>query len=697
MKTWEEAFKPVMKARGWDIRPGQALLGDAVLEALENHTNVAALAPVATGKSMVAIVPAVLAIQEAKAKNRAFRAVVSTGTITLQDQIIKKDLPDIKSIYGGFSYKKLMGRGRYLCLEHLKAESVGRDETNALYNKLQTRIDNLGDGEMADVERVLARRVTNEEWSRMCGSTEFCGDNQCDAGNCFGTKARNEALKADLVVCNHALLAAHLDSKLSAVEGEGILGIIDFLVVDEAHELPQVLTDAWTHTLSEYELTNFSGNIMSGFQWAQEKVRTDKNLAIATEFSLGELEKSILAIKKFYMLLAEDKGIKWSDSSTALALQYVRKTDAEINSLMNEFEVNLPLVLESCQTTFAKTLKFLTQAKISADERNLKGRRKLNKGYRAIKELTEIIDIIQKAIVTKDGIISSFGTDYGVRMDGWTNHKGEDKFTLYMTPLGVSKKASEIWADIPTNLIMSGTLEDLTDGSLRYAKDSIGFPPCKEIRVPAAFDYSQQQLVYITKAQHERVSDTSWYSFHELVALLEASGGRALVLFTSRRELEQAAEKLRELSIQGKFHHRLLVQEKDSDKQELAQLFKKDTSSVLLGLRSFFTGFDVPGESLSLLVLCRFPLPRYSVECKQQIAYWRMRGFPKWYEREALTVFQQGAGRLIRSASDKGVVALLDQRAMDSKSNVYSTMSLGVQSLGSYVVQDIDTVKNFLA
>jgi ATP-dependent DNA helicase DinG len=168
------------------------------------------------------------------------------------------------------------------------------------------------------------------------------------------------------------------------------------------------------------------------------------------------------------------------------------------------------------------------------------------------------------------------------------------------------------------------------------------------------------------------------------------------VLFTSRKELDWAAEQLKRYQALGHFSYPIYVQEKDSNKNKLMESFKNDVDSVLLATKSFFVGIDVPGESLSLVALVKFPLPRYSAECRQQITHWKNRGFPRWYEREALTIFQQASGRLIRSSGCKGTVALLDWRAMDTTSNVYKTMKLGVESLGSPVTQNLGVVKEFL-
>jgi ATP-dependent DNA helicase DinG len=204
-----------------------------------------------------------------------------------------------------------------------------------------------------------------------------------------------------------------------------------------------------------------------------------------------------------------------------------------------------------------------------------------------------------------------------------------------------------------------------------------------------------QQLVYITKANRDKV-DGAQYSLSELLDLINVAKGRSLVLFTSRKELDYATEQIQYLRNMGHFPYNVLVQTKDADKQKLIEAFKSDISSVLLATKSFFVGIDVPGEALTHLSLVKWPNPRYDALCKQQIAHWRMRGFPNWYERESLTLFQQASGRLIRSSGCKGVVSLLDFRANDAESNVFKTAKKGVTTLQSSITQDIATVKAFL-
>jgi ATP-dependent DNA helicase DinG len=138
------------------------------------------------------------------------------------------------------------------------------------------------------------------------------------------------------------------------------------------------------------------------------------------------------------------------------------------------------------------------------------------------------------------------------------------------------------------------------------------------------------------------------------------------------------------------------VQEKDSNKDTLADDFKEDIHSVLLATKSFFTGFDAPGETLSMVVMCKFPLPRYSVECRMMIVHWRKRGFPNWYSRLALTDLEQAFGRLIRSSGCRGILAMLDYRVVDSSTNVGRTAAIGMSAVGSPITYNMNAVGQFL-
>lgn len=693
---WASAFAPVM-AQGREIREGQAILGQAIIDAVEHRTSIAAEASTGVGKSFASLIPVITQINKMKKLKRPYRAVVSTETLILQRQLVEKDLPFLASLYPGINYRKLMGRTNYLCFEVAKGAAVGDMFMNMQVEKLKTRQSSIGDGEKKDVERVLGRELTKDQWDKIASSSSFCPDNQCSGEKCYSTRARNLAMAADLVVVNHAILATDLDMKMGDPLADGILGQFECLIVDEGHQLEPTFVNAWTKEISERDLEKMAGSIAEGIELSKAIV-TNHRISKLVNDSLEEMRDLLANVKSYYMLLNEKAGQDWDGSSTSLSLKYpLGKPNGPLAYAMDEFESENPGRLARAEQSLDEASKFLAQVVFKAAEEKIKGIRKIRKGYTAASELLETVRIISKAFETKDGIIHQYGT-YGALVDGWETFKDKKPMmTIRLVPLDISTRAKQLWGKEggQTNILLSATLTDLTDGTFRYARECIGFPAGKDVKVGSAFDMQRQQLVYITPANREKVEGAQ-YSFSELLDLINVTKGRSLVLFTSRKELDWATEQIHNLRNMGHFPYNVLVQTKDADKQKLIETFKSDINSVLLATKSFFVGIDVPGEALTHLALAKWPNPRYDALCKQQIAHWRMRGFPNWYERESLTLFQQASGRLIRSSGCKGVVSLLDFRANDAESNVFKTAKKGVTTLQSSITQDIAHVKAFL-
>lgn len=693
---WSEIFAPVM-AQGREVRDGQAALGQAIITAVETKGNLVAEAGTGTGKSFASLIPLIHQIKIAKKHSKPYRAIVSTETLILQRQLIEKDLPFLSSLYPGFVYRKLMGRSNYLCFEVAKVAAVADIYMNQMVEKLKTRSTNLGNGEKSDIERVLGRELTPEQWSKIASSSQFCPDNQCSGEKCYSTRARELAKSADLVVVNHAILATDIEMKAGDPLADGMLGQFEALVVDEGHQLEPVLVAQWTKEFSERDLETMAGKVTQGVEDAKSIV-ANHQIGLTANNSMDELRDLLKNVKSFYMLLGQKSNQEWKNSSTSLSIKTVRgAVTGPLAYAMDEFENDNPGRLVRAEAALTEICEYLAKVTHKAAEEKIKGVRKIRKGWTAARELLEIVQIISKALETSDGIIQAYGT-YGALVDGWEKRDGTPGMTIRLVPLDVSARAKAIWGKPggQTNILLSATLTDLTDGSFRYARECIGFPAGPELRVNSPFDMRAQQLVYITPANRQRVEGAQ-YSLGELLDLIMAARGRSLILFTSRKELEYAYENLQYIRNTGQFPYTLLVQNKDSDKQKLMEQFKSDTSSVLLATKSFFVGIDVPGEALSFLGLVKWPNERYDALCKQQIAHWRMRGFPRWYERMSLTLFGQAAGRLIRSSGCRGVVGVLDFRANDAESNVYKTAKLGITTLGSPITQDIAKVKEFLA
>lgn len=696
---WSTIFSPVAE-KGREAREGQALLGQEIIDVIENGGTLMGEAATGTGKSFAVAIPMINEVLRRKSQRKFYKCVISTETITLQTQLVDKDLPFLKTLYPGFTFRKLMGRSNYICFNSASLLTKGRMDLHSTFETLKTRQLNLGDGEHADMERVLGRTVNAEEWEFFVGSSKFCVDNQCEKDKCYAARARELAMLADIVVVNHAILATDIEMKVTSGGGafaDGMLGPINVLAVDEAHKLEAVLVDQWTKKLTDWELADQSASVLDAINIAMG-VTAHATVAHNCVTALDGMQEVLTNIQNFYHRICLMDGVDWDGSETALSLKYLTGADEPTTHLMNEFENENPKRLAATEKALIEAVNYLTTTRqtIVNDEMKLKGMRNLNKGLRAAKDLLETVRIISKAIETKNGIVQQYGA-FGVVVDGWRRRNGDKGMTIRLTPLDVSHRAKALWAGIPTCIAISATLRDLTENNFRYARTSIAFPPGKEIIVDTPFELGTQQLIYVTKKEYPKVEEGQ-YSFQEMVELIKATKGRALVLFTSRKELDYAAQALKHYQGQNwaAFPYKIFVQEKDSNKSKLATDFKSDVNSVLLATKSFFTGFDAPGETVSIVILAKWPLPRYSVTCRQQITHWRMRRFPNWYAMLSLTDALQGAGRLVRSSDCKGVIALLDFRVYDSTSNVSKIATTGIDALGSPVTDDIQDVAQFV-
>lgn len=699
METWVDEFSPVANL-GWGVREGQEKLGNAIIKVLTYGGTLVGQAECGTGKSLASLIPVIHKIKDAKANKKTYRAVVSTETLTLQRQLDTKDLPFLKEVYGGFTYKKLLGRSNYICFNRAKEEAKGQVNTELLRVNIDSKRNALTSGEKEDVERVLGRSISKDEWSSLSGSSEYCADNQCDSDECFGSKAREEALLADIVVVNHSILAIDYNIKSTAFgmdNPDGMFGQVNAIIVDEAHKLEEVLSNQWSEKFTDWEIADHLARLVDGVDLAYSHNNSNNFRPFAADLD-RTLLKFFETTKDFFSAIEDKYGRTWDNSENPLSMQFLEKPTDRLRGLMNEFEAVGPSLTDAIINNYAelskylvKTLSIMVVTKASGPFKKI-----VRKSITSLNYLNDLANLIGPAMQSKDGIVSYGGMVYGVTVNGWTSRKTDkDHMSIRAVPLDVGNKAKNIWNSATSSVLISATLEDLTRGNFDYFKRSMGITTSKDIRVESPFTMSRQQLVYITKQDHPAEEGTV-FSVEEIVDSVNASGGRSLLLFTSRKDLEMAHQMLLDYKVAGRFPYVMYVQTPDSDKAKLVDSFNKDTFSVLLGLKSMFTGIDIPGESLSNVIICRFPLSRYSSECKMKITYWRSQGFPTWYERDSLTVFQQAAGRLIRSEECIGVVSILDQRVNMAGSSVFKTAKTGIVALGSRVSQNLEDVTNHL-
>lgn len=695
LPTWETQFKPLSDT-GWSIREGQKTLAEAFSYALDNRGSVIGEAQTGTGKSLAAAIPMIHKIKEAKACNKSFRGIISTETITLQDQIVGKDLPMLQVIYKDFTFAKLMGRSNYLCLAsaHQNTAQLADNALNNYYMRLEKGSQRLVTGDRSEVEDFLGTKLTTFQWNALSGSTDFCAiENKCTHTDpCFSSKARAKALAADIVVCNHAILATDVEVKInnasSGMNVDGLLGAYNALVVDEGHRLIPVFTSSFTKEVTSWEIYNMGLDVIRGVEQAQ---KLDPIPVIEVQ---GYIENIQTAVKKSIDYFSADVD-EWHGHEAPLVFRsFSNNSSQRTKDIMLDYEKNVVRLLEEAITGLDSVKRRLARALGSSSGS------KWAKAKKAVKKAVKLIEactIIRESLLSTKGIAKNYGI-FGVTIRGWEKRETLEKSAVIsLEPLDVAPQLRSLWKEADTCLLMSATLADPTHKDpFKFIQVASGFPDTSKIVVAKSpFDFNDQQRVYVTDSSRSVLENTR-YSFDELHRLIMASQGRSLVLFTSRRELDEAAARLRILQSSGNMPYTLYVQEKDCDKKLLAQHFKEDIHSVLLGLDSFMTGFDAPGQTLSQVILCKFPNPRNNPQMKQKTYYWKTRGFPSYYSRAALEKFIQAGGRLIRSMDCKGVFSIIDQAVADEKSLVNRTASLGIKQINSPIIQKIEEVGEFI-
>lgn len=688
-KTWDQVFQPVRDARGLRSRGQQKTMGQAIIDGISQWNNVIVEAPTGTGKSLCALLPSIDYVLGKRSSGVEGRVVVSTATRNLQDQYIN-DLKSLVKIYDGkFTFCSLKGRDNYLCLDRFKNTSIGNADLKNIRFLLERKLSALTTGERGDVERILGREISNFEWSFLSGSSKYCADNKCKAEDgCFSTKARNIALASNIVITNNAILRVDADT-YDGPFSDNFLGPFDILIVDEAHELEASLISGWTEDLNEREIVDMFSDVSTALDRAG-LISNSGNLGYVAERCMTDTLDFIKASIDFFGALHET--VTWDKVTDVVSIKYVMNNASKhLIKAMHEYEVDRFSYSIEALPDIASYLESVLD---SLDQ----GNRKISKGLTAAYKLYSLILKMKKAIESKNGTFIHNDVPYSVVLDGFFRRNGDRSINFALMPIDISSFAAKIWQG-RICILMSATLRDLEDNSFRYLKTSLGFPDNpSELILDTVFNLKQHQLTYITQgasAYTDSVSEFvpgAQFFMDELVELIHAAKGRTLVLFTAKKELEFTHDFLKDAGLP----YPIYAQTDGVNKEKLGDLFRSNENSILLATKSFFQGFDAPGSTLSMVVLVKYPLLQYNAFCKNQIDWWRSRGFPNWYSSRSMEVFHQAAGRVIRNEEDYGVVALLDRRAIVPNSNVYHTAAKAVSALHSPVIRNTHEISKFL-
>lgn len=605
-------LRAVVAAIGGEPREGQLQMAEAIGEAFDAGHHVAIQAGTGTGKSLAYLVPA------ARTAREKGPVVIATATLALQRQLLERELPrltDSGPAFEGLTWAVLKGRQNYLCKQRLgEADQAqvsldfdeggsrlrGSLEEQALAVHEWANVTETGDRD--DVNMEIDARVWR---SVSVTSTECVGESRCAFGEeCFAALARQRAAEADIVVTNHAMLA------IDAIGKVPVLPERSALVIDEAHELVDRVTGA-----------------------------------VTSEVSIGALERLVVECTR----VVDDQSA-FADAVDELAIAVSELVEADGGQRVTAWGDAMVLALTRVRDASRAMVSGLSTVAASAGE-DAPAVQRVRGGVEEVFEATGRLLALSSADVV-----------------WWSADSGRSP-TLRVAPLDVGDELAEsLFTQQPATLT-SATLT--AGGSFESLLGSLGLAPDTTcLDVGAGFDYARQGILYV--ARHLPPPDrdgVSMEALDELAELIEAAGGRTLALLSSWRGVDRAADYLRVRlapAMEASSVGTLLVQRRGESVAPLIERFAVEPASVLIGTVSLWQGIDVPGDSLTLVAIDRIPFPRPDdpVVSARQDAVDKAggSGFREVALARAALLLAQGAGRLIRSTEDRGVVAVLDSR-----------------------------------
>ncbi|HZB60330.1 MAG TPA: ATP-dependent DNA helicase [Actinomycetota bacterium] len=595
---------------GLTERSAQRRMAAAVAEALEEQVPLLVHAPTGVGKSLGYLVPIVAAGR---------RAIVATATKALQSQLVERDLPRLADAFGTTS-ALAMGRANYACYARMEA-LVGATQLAATATEEAALEVAVWAADSATGSRLDAPPgVRDDVWDLVSTSGEDCpGQKGCAFHQrCFAERAREQARDVDVVVTNHHLLLLELELRASSDAPGVMLPEADVIVVDEAHRLADHAADLYGVTVTAARMGRAGAAADAAAKAAG--MRTDWSRRLRGRFQ--ELAAD----------LYPGPVLPGGRAHATLV--------AALTPLANDLQ------------TMLATLATLRDRGEPDDEATalVAARRRLRALARDLGRLT---------VPPEPDAQPAPGADLAV----WVE-EGRAGARVVRSALVEPGPVLDgvLWSRVPATVACSATLA--VAGSLAVAARTLGVAGPATVVAASPFDFRANALLYVPKGVPQPSSDGFQAAAErELVSLVGASRGRALVLCTSWRAVESFAAALAQLP------YELLVQGDDVPAR-LAARFRDEVASVLVATRTFFEGFDVPGESLSLLVLDRLPFPRPDdpllAERGRRVEAAGASRFSEVWLPAAAVSLQQALGRLVRSETDRGVMAVLDRRLADA-------------------------------
>ncbi len=643
---------------GYEPRAGQVDMAQRVARALNQGDALMVEAGTGTGKTLAYLLPAA-----AWALANQRRVVIATNTITLQDQLIDKDIPQAQAALEALGMARpraavLKGRSNYICLRRLQQWRSGRRLNGAELSTLARILVWLPTTQTGDINELAMNSQTDREvWQQVCAESAACGDGRCgvhaDATRlCYFALARRNAELAHILVVNHALLLADV-----AAEGR-VLPPYSHLVVDEAHHLEDAATDQltyrmewpWLHALLRplradgdlvANITTYAG--LQALPHAQRQALHVSALAATAHNALHHFHDQLLA----FALQHEE----------ARDANYVQRLplDGRMRSqpMWSEVEIEWEQAAEDVRVLVEAIDTLARQLSSAQWDRQEPEAEMLVNLASSGSRLAELLRQMEPLVYAPEGI------SQGGRVCWMEVNENRSLASVASAPLNVAETIQRELLHARRCTIFTGaTLR--SGANFRYIRERLGLWDVATAIVESPFDYKSSTLLYMPSDMNQ--PDHPAYQAGVERAILdaaEACNGRTLALFTSNAHLRTTGDALR---IPLERAGITLLQQGSISRHRLLREYRRAERAVLMGTRSFWEGVDLPGDELSCLLIVRLPfavpndpiVAARSRECENS--------FSDYMLPDAVLRFRQGFGRLIRRADDRGVVVILDSR-----------------------------------
>jgi len=644
----------------FEYRPQQVEMLRAVTQALSTGQHLMVEAGTGTGKSMAYLIPAAL-----WATQNGLRVVISTNTINLQDQLINKDVPDLRAALGVAINAVIMkGRANYLCprrLEIFRRRAVDTPDEIRVLAKVLVWLQTTETGDRNEIN--LNGPVEREVWLRLSSEDEGCSTESClkKGGICPFYRARQAAQSAHILIVNHALLLADLAT------GNRVLPDYDYLIVDEGHHLEDATTNALSFRITQAmieramkelggptsgvlgrTLTDLEG-VISPVDYASLNTLIQQVTDLSFHFDVL-VHQFFEAITQFLLEQRDGRPVgMYAQQVRILPATRTQPAWADVEATWDEAEHSL----EPMVKLLGNLVQGIGELSEILSEDNQELLSNVSNLYRRLGEIQSNLN----------GLVFTANTETIYWVEVSSNGK---QLSLNAAPLHVGPLMQKyIWHEKTSVIITSATLT--AAGEFDYLRGRLFAEDADELAVGSPFDYESAALLYIAndipepsdRSGHQRAIEQG------VLKLCLAIGGKTLVLFTSYDQLKRTSKTISPLLARQDI--RVYEQGEGASANTLLENFRTDERAVLLGTRAFWEGVDVPGEALSALVLTKLPfdVPSDPIVAARSETF--DDPFSQYSLPEAILRFRQGFGRLIRTQSDRGIVAVLDRRILTKR------------------------------